>query len=168
MTQAKDFAIIVPEGGYRQDCNYTRSFTVVTPGDVEEWFHDYMSFFPACAHDGIISIDLSYLHEIGLLSCQKQEDDNSQSLTDSFHVIESWEKITLYNDQYAVWIIPKIIEGTPNTFTLISSIHGDSTHLEVVFSTSGIYNAPRLILKITEHFLEDIEENEKLISFLNY
>ena len=141
---------------------------MVTPGDVEEWFHDYMTFFPACAHDGIISIDLSYLHDIGLLSCQKQDDDSSQSLTDSFHIIESWEKITLYNEFYAVWIIPKIVDGTASTFTLISSIQGQSTHLEVVFSTSGIYNAPRLILKITEHFLNDIEENEKLISQFNH
>lgn len=141
-----------------------RLFRVITPESFEEWFHDYMITFPKCVHDGIIAIDLSFLHSIGLLKCKSSESDISKSLTDYFHVIESWEKITLYNKRFLIWIVPKIIEGIPSTHTFICVISENVPQLEAVFSTSGIYNAPRLILKILEYFLKDIEENEELIT----
>lgn len=115
--------------------------------------------------DGIIPIDLKFLHSIGLLRCREVEAEHMKSLTDYFHVIESWEKITLYNKKFSIWIVPKVIDGIPTTFSIVTLItQEEEPHVEVVFSTSGIYNAPRLILKILEHFLDDIEENEAVIA----
>jgi hypothetical protein len=138
---------------------------VDTPENYEEQYQYFMYDLPSCAPDGIINIDLAFLHSIGLLKCSEVESDLARSLTNYFHVVESWEKITLYNNKFVIWIVPRVIEGVPTTYTLISfASDKDITNLEIVYSTSGIYNAPRLILRILEHFLKDIEENEHLIA----
>lgn len=137
---------------------------MVTPERYEEQFHIYMANLPFCAPDGIIGIDLAFLHSIGLLRCRESKSDMSTNLTDYFHVVESWEKITLFNQKFVVWIVPRVVEGVPSTFIIITLIQEEKLNLEIVFSTSGIYNAPRLILRILEHFLDDIEENETIIA----
>jgi hypothetical protein len=138
---------------------------VDTPENYEAQYQYFMYDLPSCVPDGIISIDLAFLHSIGLLTCSNLESDLTRSLTNYFHVVESWEKITLYNQKFVIWIVPRVIEGVPTTYTLISfASEKDITSLELVYATSGIYNAPRLILRVLEHFLKDIEENENLIA----
>jgi hypothetical protein len=38
--------------------------------------------------------------------------------------------------------------------------------LELCFITSGVYNTSRLVLRVLEKFLVEIEENEKLLKTL--
>ena len=137
---------------------------MITPEEYEDFFHTYMSDLTQWAPDGIIDINLAFLHSIGLLRCRDYSSDITRSLTDYFHVVESREKITLHNQQFMIWIVPKVEGGLPKTFTLITYSGPDGPELEVVFCTTGIYNAPRLILRILDYFLKDIEENEALIS----
>ena len=88
------------------------------------------------------------------------EQDNRDNLTQYFHVVESAEKVTLFNEQFVVWIVPRMERETPTTFILISLNHQDNLNLEIVFSTSGVYNTPRFVLKILQHFLLDVLETE--------
>lgn len=134
--------------------------------DYEESFRNFVSDLSNFSPDGVVGIDLSFLHSIGLLKCDEDPTGLMCSLTDYFHVEESPEKITLFNNHFIVWIVPKMIDGNPMTYTLIAIHDPDdlSIDLELVFSTEGIYNSPRLILKILDYFLKDIEENEALIA----
>jgi hypothetical protein len=85
-------------------------------------------------------------------------------LTQYFHVIESAEKVTLFNDQFIVWIIPKMEGEQPMTFVLIALNQVDKAHLEIVFTTHGVYNTPRYVLRVLQHFLVDMLETEETLT----
>jgi hypothetical protein len=131
--------------------------------DYQKYINDLKKFVP----DGIVEINLSLLHDLGLLSGEEEADPQDDALTQNFYVLESPDKLTLFNHKYVVWIVPKLIEQTPTTYTLIALADKKETHLEMVFSTSGVYNHSSLVLRILEKFLEQIEENEQEICRYN-
>lgn len=131
--------------------------------DYQKYIGDLKQFVP----DGVVDIDLSLLHELGLISCEETHEEEETSLTHNFYVVESSDKLTLFNQKYVVWIVPKLVEQTPTTYTLIALNDKKQTHLEMVFATSGVYNHSSLVLKILEKFLEQIEENEEEICRYN-
>jgi hypothetical protein len=134
----------------------------MNPEELESDYQKYIDNLKQYAPDGIVEIDLSLLHELGLLSCDEEENIET-ALTHNFYVVESSDKLTLFNQKYVVWIVPKLIDQTPTTYTLIALNEKKQTHLEMVFATSGVYNQSNLVLRILEKFLEQIEENEEEI-----
>ncbi|MCH9608690.1 MAG: hypothetical protein S4CHLAM45_12710 [Chlamydiales bacterium] len=132
------------------------------PTELEAHFEKYITDLKGFLPDGVIEVDLELLQELDLLHVEKEEEDNS-ALSQSFYVIESPEKLTLFNEQYAVWIVPELIKEIPTTYTLIALNHADQPHLEMAFSTSGVYNHSGLVLRILEKFLDQIDENEEEI-----
>ncbi len=106
---------------------------MLNPIQIEEAYKEFMTNMADCAHDGIIHIDLHFLHETGLLKGLAEDKSEPDDLSQYFHVIESVEKVTLFNEQFIVWIIPK---------------------------TRGIYNTPRYVLKVLQHYLVDMLETE--------
>lgn len=135
---------------------------MLNPQDLEEAYQEYMDDLSSYVPDGIYEIDLAFLNELNLLSAD-EEDETEAELSYSFYVLESAEKLTLYNQKFIVWIVPKMVDDTPTTFTLIALNEEEEPHLEMVFTTSGVYNHSNLVLKILEKFLEEIEENESEI-----
>lgn len=122
-------------------------------------YKKFMNEIAEWAPESIINIDLKLLHQFNLLNYHKNQ-QHDPSLTRYFQVIESTEKITLVNDDFVVWIVPEKSEGTAYTYTLIALNHNDHPELELVFVTSGVYNTSRLVLRVLEKFLLDIQENE--------
>jgi hypothetical protein len=133
---------------------------MMSPEEIEVDYQKYMGDLKKFAPDGVVEIDLSLLHELGLLSVEEDPEADDTALIHNFYVVESSDKLTLFNQKYVVWIVPKLIEQTPTTYTLIALNDKKQTHLEMVFSTSGVYNHSSLVLRILEKFLEQIEENE--------
>jgi hypothetical protein len=133
---------------------------MLNPMQIEQCYKDFMSNLPGCAHDGILSINLGFLYDQGLLGSLTANDDESEDLTQYFHVIESPEKVTLFNEHFIVWIVPKMEEDQPVTFVLIANHQEDKANLEIVFTTYGVYNSPRYVLKVLQHFLSDMLETE--------
>lgn len=134
------------------------------PMQIEQVYKDFMSNLPKFAHDGILSINLSFLHDHGLLEALGTNEDDSEDLTQFFHVIESPEKVTLFNEHFIVWIIPKMEQGQPVTIVLIASNQEEKAQLEIVFTTYGVYNSPRYVLKVLQHFLADMLETEETLT----
>lgn len=131
------------------------------PRELEKAFNDYMRDLHLYVPDGIVEVDLALLQELGLLTCEKTPYDDS--LSHNFFVIESADKLTLFNEKFSIWIVPKLFGERPTTYTLIALNEGQKPHLEMVFTTSGVYNHSNLVLRILEKFLEQIEENEEEI-----
>lgn len=139
---------------------------MLNPIQIEEAYKEFINSLPDCAHDGVIHVDLHFLQELGLLNHLQDDPNDPNDLTQYFHVIESVEKVTLFNEQFIVWIIPRMEEVSPITLVLIALNYQNKVQLEVVFATSGVYNTPRYVLKILQHFLVDVLETEEtLISF---
>jgi hypothetical protein len=130
---------------------------------IEEAYKSFISDLPKCAHDGIIQVDLHFLHESGLLNSLHENQPDRDDLTQYFHIIESPEKVTLFNDQFVIWIVPRVEQDIPMTYILLALNHQDKLNLEIVFMTSGVYNTPRYVLKILQHFLLDVLETEATI-----
>ena len=81
-----------------------------------------------------------------------------------FHVVETPEKVTLFNNQFAIWIVPKMVGDIATTITLVALIHGEDPRLEIAFSTQGVYNTPKYVLKVLRHFLTEVIDTEEEIA----
>lgn len=137
---------------------------MLNPTQLEEAFKDFTQNFQKWAPDGVISVNLSVLHELGLLNHANFEQPPTDSLMHYFHVVETSDKVTLFNEQFAVWIVPKVLDDFPTTLTFIALLQNNKARLEIVFSTEGVYNTPKYILKVLQHFLTEVIDNESIIS----
>lgn len=142
--------------------------SMMSPTQLEEAFLDFSQNLNKHAPDGVIVVDLHMLHDLGLLNHKEFSQGSShEDLMHYFHVLETADKVTLFNEQFAIWILPQISNEISITLTFIALLQQDKPHLELVFSTSGVYNSPKFILKILEHFLMEVTDTEALISAMN-
>lgn len=118
--------------------------------------------------EGIIRVDLALLQEMNLLDFDKEIQKPDDSLTRYFQVIEQEDKITLVNEEYVIWIVPSSNEEIAATYTLVALNRvGREPELELAFSVSGVYNTSKMVLRLLEKFLADIQENEDALKRLN-
>jgi Tfp pilus assembly protein PilZ len=136
---------------------------MIHPQQLEEAYRAYTSKLTDYIHDGVIDVDLKFLHQANLLHTLQENQSDPDDLSQYFHVIESPEKVTLFNDQFVVWIVPKMEQSNPATQVLIALNQGDKPHLELAFLTSGVYNTPKNVLKILQHFITDMVETEQTL-----
>jgi hypothetical protein len=138
---------------------------MLNPSRIEETYREFMTNLPDWVHDGIVDVDLKFLHETGLLDViESEEEDDPEDLTQYFDVIHGEEKATLYNEQFIVWIIPKMEGNEPITYVMIALNYPDKANLEIVFTTKGVYNTPRHVLQVLQHFLLDMLETEATLT----
>lgn len=113
--------------------------------------------------EGILKVNLELLFNLDLLNFHNQSSPNVE-FARYFCVIETEDKITLVNDEFVIWIVANLVDGSPTTHVLIGlndQIRGPK--LELAFFTSGVYNTSKLVLQIIERFLKEIKENEEFI-----
>ena len=141
----------------------------MNPLELDEAFSTFINDLPKFVPDGIVDVNLELLDKIGILHIEEFEDESkAEQLPHYFHVIETDEKVTLFNHQFVIWIVPQLFENTSQTLVLIA-LMGESqpVHLEIVFSTEGVYNTPKFVLKLLRHFLGDVIDNEEAISSIS-
>lgn len=135
---------------------------------IEEYYQKFMHNLYHWLPEGVYQVDLDLLHRYDLLHFQPANRGRDPAVTGYFQIIESKNKITLINDKFVIWIVPDKINGTPVTYALIAHNKNDQDlKLETAFITSGVYNSSKLVLKILEKFLEEIQENELLLAKLH-
>jgi hypothetical protein len=139
------------------------SFIMLNPNKIEEFYLQYTKDLAQWVPDGIQSVDLEMLYELDLLENINDESDNDD-FTQYFHVLETPEKVSLFNDQFIIWIVPKMEEENPITYVLIALNSEDTAHLEIVFTTSGVYNTPKFVLKVLQYYLLDMLETEATLT----
>ncbi|MDF2549771.1 MAG: hypothetical protein K0S07_838 [Chlamydiales bacterium] len=132
---------------------------------LEDAFQQYSKNLAQWVPDGVIPVDVELLQRFGFLPSNEGEAVTAD-LTRYFHVIESPAKITLYNEQFVVWIVPENINHIPTTYVLVAKNQNTKPTLELAFSTTGIYNNSRIVLRVLEKFLTEIQENEDIIDGL--
>lgn len=138
----------------------------MNPIQLDEAFNEFVSNISSWIPEGIIEVNMELLEELGLLQNAKfeDEDDSTDQLPHYFHVIETSEKVTLFNHQFVVWIVPKVIDDVSITLVFIALLTSEKPHLEIVFSTGGVYNTPKYVLKILRHYLTEVIDTEEAIS----
>lgn len=129
---------------------------------IELYFQQFIQEIWERPGDDMIEITLPLLQKMDLINDLDPSQDDP-SLTRYFQVVETEEKITLINEEFIIWIVPDHIEDESITYTLIATNGLEIPQLELCFITSGVYNNSKLVLRVLEKFLEEIQENEKLI-----
>ncbi len=138
---------------------------MINPNILEEAYKEFSKNLLKWVPDGIIQVDLKLLSDLGLLNNAELEHSISDDqLNHYFHIIETPDKVTLFNEQFAIWIVPQLVDETPTTTTLIALLQTNKPHLEIAYLTSGVYNTPKYILKILQHFLAEVQDTEAVIS----
>jgi hypothetical protein len=137
---------------------------MIDPIVLDEAYKNFTQNFSKSLPDGVISINLQVLQDLGLLNSSQLDEATADNLSQQFHVIETSDKVTLYNEQFAVWIIPQSQQEPSSTVAMIALIQNNKPHLEIVYTTSGVYNTPRYILKVLQHFLTEVIDTEAVIS----
>lgn len=138
---------------------------MINPSVLEEAYQEFSQDLHKWVHDGVIHVDMKLLSDLGLLNSIELE----HSVTDAyinqhFHIIETPDKVTLFNEQFGIWIVPELLDDIPTTTTFIALLQHNKPHLEIVYMTSGVYNTPKYILKILQHFLSEVQDTEAVIS----
>ena len=141
---------------------------MLNPVKLEQTYAEFIHNLGEWLPDGLIEVDLFLLKDFDLLDNDDDLEEPADLLQSEFpfyfHVVETADKVTLFNNQFAVWIVPKVIEGTPTTLTLISLIgYDEEPRLEIAFTTSGVYNTPKCVLKVLRHFLSEVIDTEAVI-----
>lgn len=138
---------------------------MINPNVLEDAYKEFSKDLLKWVPDGIIQVDLKLLNDLGLLNNAELEHSISDDeLNHYFHIIETADKVTLFNEQFAIWIVPQLVDETPTTTTLIALLQSNKPHLEIVYLTSGVYNTPKYILKVLQHFLAEVQDTEAVIS----
>ncbi len=137
---------------------------MLNPAQIEEAYKEFVGNLSQWAHDGIQYVDLKFLHDQSLIQGLQDDKDDSEDLTQYFHVIESVEKVTLFNEQFIVWIIPRLEGEQQMTYVLIALNQPEKAQLEIVFATQGVYNTPRYVLKVLQHYLLDMLDTEATLT----
>lgn len=138
---------------------------MINPSILEGAYKEFSRNLAKWVHDEIINVDMKLLNELGILNHAELENTVSDAhLNHYFHIIETPDKVTLFNEQFAIWIVPEPGEDTPSTTTLIALLQTNKPHLEIVYTTSGVYNTPKYILKVLQHFLSEVQDTEAVIS----
>ncbi len=135
-------------------------------------YEEFIKHLNQYVPDGIQDVNLTFLSRLHLL--HEEQAHTSARLTRFFHVVETKDKVTLFNDQFVVWIVPERNQEESVTLVLLGIAHpsqadckeGPSIHLETAFMAAGVYNTSRTVLRVIEKLLADIQENEELISRL--
>lgn len=129
----------------------------------EESYRKYTSNLMKWLPEGIIIVDEEMLQELSLLDSMRSRNPR---LTSHFQIMESEEKITLFNESFVIWIVPDKIQGVGITYTLIALNQLEQPHLELAFATTGRYNTSPWILMVLDKLLAKIQENEEVITNL--
>ena len=141
---------------------------MIKPEKLDEYYEKFLDDPSYWVQDGIVDINLEILREWGLLNQSEEEEKLLQEqFPFYFHVLENNSKVTLFNNQFIVWIVPEVVKDVPCTTVLIALIKENDLKLEIVYNTSGVYNTPKYVLKTLRHFLtEVIDTEEEISSFL--
>jgi len=69
---------------------------MLNPNKIEEIYQRYVQDLSQWVHDGLVAVDLNLLHDLGLLETL-HDDKDQDDFTQYFHVVETPEKVTLFN-----------------------------------------------------------------------
>lgn len=139
------------------------------PEKIETTYYNLLENLPGSIPDGIINVDLNFLESASLIN-PLQESSTEQPKKDmpsfQFHIMESEEKVTLFNNKFAIWIMPTSKQAQTSTLVIIGQYNEDNNNNEnpeisLAFSTTGMYNTSKFILKIIEHFIKKIISTER-------
>jgi hypothetical protein len=137
------------------------------PSLLEECYKKFSLELDVLIPEGIYFLDLELLHRLDLLHFQPDAYLHHPLSAHVFHVIESAEKMTLWNDEFIIWIATVQNNNRDNRTQVLIALNSlkKEPKLEAALYARGIYNTTKLILRVLDKFLFDIRETERMLSY---
>lgn len=141
---------------------------MLDPLALEETFNNLLTHLPQKAPDGIIDVNVDLLKSLNLLDVEVLESQVFfASSAEQFYMVEAEEKLTLFNQEFAIWMLPSFTDDESATYVFIARNFEDAPpELEIVFLARGVYNTSWLVLSVLDAFLQEVKENETVLSKL--
>lgn len=107
--------------------------------------------------------------DIPFLDMPEHEIDSKDHGASDFIIAESEDKLTLFNADFAIWLVPEFIQGEAVTRGYIA-LHQKpgSYNPEIAFQARGEYNQSALILQALHFYLQDIQDTEQTLHSLQF
>lgn len=142
---------------------------MLDPVLIEETFNHLVTHLNQKAPDGIIDVDLQVLSSLNLLNIKVLEDQLFfNGSAEQFYMVEADEKLTLFNPNYVIWMLPSFVGENASTYVFIAKNFQDAPpKLEIIFLAKGVYNTSSLVLAVLDGFLREMKENEDFLVNLN-
>ena len=142
---------------------------MLDPMSLEESFNDLLANLPKKAPDGIMDVNVDLLNSLNLLDVQALDNHNFFTANaEQFYMIEQEEKLTLFNQDFVIWMLPSQAEEEPATYVFIAKNSEKAPpQLEIVFLAQGVYNTSWIVLSVLDAFLQEVKENEETLSEFN-
>ena len=138
---------------------------MLDPTELEVLYQHYSSHLNDSAPDTIIDVNLQTLESLNLLDIYLLDESLLfPSTQDHFYMVETDDKLTLFNQDFIVWIVPHVLDDASSTLGYIAINNSIKPHLELIFSASGVYNTSRIVLTVLNAFLKEIKENEETMA----
>lgn len=131
--------------------------------ELDKCLNQYLRELRTWSPERMIQLNLETLQRLNLLDFQPINQEQTQ-LTRYFQVAETVDKITLVNEDFIIWIVPELVNSEPVTYTFIALNSEEQPRLELTFVAKGVYNSSPIIMRALEKMLEEIQENEELLT----
>lgn len=128
---------------------------------LDAYYSKWIEGLESQSHELLLEVDEALLERMGLTKVGEFKDKRKLQ-SRFFRVVQRGDKMILYNDTFVVWIVPGPAEMNA-TYTWIALIDRVELGFEVGFVAKESYNTSKLVLRLLEQFLQEIEENEQLV-----
>lgn len=99
-----------------------------------------------------------------ILSNPSADNENPLTSVEDFMIAESKDKLTLFNSDFAVWLVPQLVNGEPVTRGYIACHRPQGDYApELAFEAAGEYNKSPLILEALQLYLQEIKGTETML-----
>ena len=132
---------------------------------LDEYFETHASDLAHWLPDGIVTVDVKLLADMGLLE-NVTNAQKTNELPQCMYAVETEDRITLYNDFFAAWVVPTPTNGEAETLLLIATLSDTTPKLEAGFLFQGVHNQAKTILQVLEKTIQDIRETNKELSHI--
>lgn len=133
---------------------------------VEQAFLVLIANLPHFLHEKVIQVDPHQLRILGLDDQQLLLPPDQKYSYCRFCVIEAKGKLTLINEMFVVWIVPRWNSAKGQTLVVVATCQTGDIQPITAFTLAGWRNTPNAVLKVLEGVLIDIRENDLLCTTL--
>lgn len=133
---------------------------------LETYYKKFMNNIANWSSERVVNVDMKLLNDMDIM-IDHHEIEDELPFTRNFQLVETDEKITLINDQFIIWIVPEKNQGIVATHILIALNSPPTPRPEMIIIIQGNFNTSKLVLRVLEKYLMEIQENEELMMRLN-
>jgi hypothetical protein len=141
---------------------FSEDLFVITIDQLDTYYESLEQNTPELLPDGILDVNIRTLQTLHLLTEDSASREGNPS--ELLQAVESEGRITLFNERFALWIVPQVGAEPSSTVVYVATHRNGAVKAELGFRTSGVHNKSKTILRLIDRFITDIQETDSMLS----